>query len=154
MSQFMKTICICFKCLTFYNLFGKAFRGELVSQDLNDEPAEKLLERIMEEKAKMEAELKGTKKKAKRFKKKLHVQKQMPIPILFEGLEFEEGFRADLVVENKVIIELKSVEKVLNIHKKQLLTYLKLSKMKLGYLINFNEELLKNGIKRIINGKL
>ena len=86
--------------------------------------------------------------------KKLHVQKQMPIPILFEGIEFEEGFRADLVVENKVIIELKSVEKVANIHKKQLLTYLKLSKMKLGYLINFNEELLKNGIKRIINGKL
>jgi len=53
-----------------------------------------------------------------------------------------------------VIIELKSVQKIANIHKKQLLTYLKLSKMKLGYLINFNEELLKNGITRIINGKL
>ena len=86
--------------------------------------------------------------------KGLHVEKQVPIPISFEGLEFEEGFRADLVVENKVIVELKSVEKITNIHKKQLLTYLKLSKMKLGYLINFNEELLKNGITRIINGKL
>jgi len=86
--------------------------------------------------------------------KGLHVQKQVPVSIIFEGLKFEEGFRADLIVENKVIIELKSVQKIANIHKKQLLTYLKLSKMKLGYLINFNEELLKNGITRIINGKL
>lgn len=86
--------------------------------------------------------------------KGLHVQKQVPVPISFEGLEFEEGFRADLIAEKKVIIELKSVEKIANLHKKQLLTYLKLSKIKLGYLINFNEELLKNGITRIINGNL
>jgi GxxExxY protein len=59
-----------------------------------------------------------------------------------------------LLVENKVIVELKSVEKIINVHKKQLLTYLKLSHLKLGYLVNFNEELLKDGITRIINGNL
>jgi GxxExxY protein len=87
-------------------------------------------------------------------KKGLKTERQVPIPIIFENLEFPEGFRADLIVENKVIIELKSVEKICNIHKKQLLTYLKLSHIKLGYLINFNEVLLKSGITRIINGIL
>ncbi|MBI4650274.1 GxxExxY protein [Candidatus Desantisbacteria bacterium] len=87
-------------------------------------------------------------------KKGLKTQKQVPVPIIFEEIEFEEGFRADLIIENKVIIELKSIEMINNVHKKQLLTYLKLSHLKLGYLINFNEELLKNGITRIINGKL
>lgn len=62
------------------------------------------------------------------------------------------GFRADIIVEGKVIIELKSIESVLPVHKKQLLTYLKLSKKKVGLLINFNEELIKNGITRIANG--
>ncbi len=62
------------------------------------------------------------------------------------------GFRADIIVESKVIIELKSIESVLPVHKKQLLTYLKLSKKKVGLLINFNEELIKNGITRIANG--
>jgi GxxExxY protein len=62
------------------------------------------------------------------------------------------GFRADIIVEGKVIIELKSIESVLPVHKKQLLTYLKLSQKKVGLLINFNEELMKNGITRIANG--
>ena len=78
--------------------------------------------------------------------KGFHSKKQVPIPIEYAGIRFDEGFRADLIIEDKVIIELKSVEKIMNVHKKQLLTYLKLSSLKLGYLINFNEELLKNGI--------
>lgn len=86
--------------------------------------------------------------------KGLNVGKQVSIPIEFEGVKFDEGFRADIIVNDKVIIELKSIEKINNIHKKQLLTYLKLSNLKLGYLINFNEELLKNGITRIINGNI
>lgn len=84
----------------------------------------------------------------------LAVNRQVAIPIEFEGEEFDEGFRADLIVEDKVIIELKSVERASPVHKKQLLTYLKLSGLKLGYLLNFGDELMKNGITRIINGKL
>ena len=66
----------------------------------------------------------------------------------------ELGFRADLLIENKLIVELKSIETLAPVHYKQMLTYLKLSGIKLGLLINFNEELLKTGIKRIINGSL
>lgn len=84
--------------------------------------------------------------------KGLNVNRQVAIPIKFEGIQFDEGFRADIIANDKVVIEIKSVEKLINVHKKQLLTYLKLSNLKLGYLINFNEELLKNGISRIING--
>jgi len=84
--------------------------------------------------------------------KGLNVNRQVAIPIKFEGIQFDEGFRADIIANDKVVIEIKSVEKLNNVHKKQLLTYLKLSNLKLGYLINFNEELLKNGISRIING--
>jgi len=87
-------------------------------------------------------------------KQALRVQRQIAIPITFEGEIFDEGFRADLIVEGKVIIELKSVEKINPVHKKQLLTYLKLTGMKLGYLLNFGEELMKDGITRIINGNL
>lgn len=87
-------------------------------------------------------------------KRGLEVQRQVPIPISFEGEHFEEGFRADLIVGGKVIIELKSVEQLHPAHKKQLLTYLKLTEMKLGYVLNFGEELMKNGITRIINGTL
>ncbi len=87
-------------------------------------------------------------------KKGLSVQRQVPVPIIFEGEEFEEGFRADLIIEGKVIIELKSVEKTNPAHKKQLLTYLRLTGMKLGYLLNFGESLMKEGITRIINGDL
>ena len=84
----------------------------------------------------------------------LSVERQVGIPIVFEGERFDEGFRADLIVEGKVIVELKSVEKTNPAHKKQLLTYLKLTGMKLGYLLNFGEELMKNGITRTINGNL
>ncbi len=84
----------------------------------------------------------------------LRVRRQVPIPIEFEGIHFDEGFRADLVVEDKVIIELKSVESVSRAHKKQVLTYLKLSGLKLGYLLNFGEAVMKDGIYRIINGTI
>ena len=84
----------------------------------------------------------------------LAVNRQVTIPVEFEGERFDEGFRADLVVEGKVIIELKSVERANPVHKKQLLTYLKLTGLKLGYLLNFGDELMKNGITRIINGQL
>lgn len=84
----------------------------------------------------------------------LAVDRQVAIPIEFEEEKFDEGFRADLIVEGKVIIELKSVERASPVHKKQLLTYLKLTGLKLGYLLNFGDELMKNGITRTINGKL
>jgi GxxExxY protein len=87
-------------------------------------------------------------------KRGLSVERQAAIPIEFEGESFEEGFLADLIVERKVLLELKSVETINNAHKKQLLTYLKLTGIKLGYLLNFGEELMKNGITRTINGKL
>lgn len=87
-------------------------------------------------------------------KRGLSVQRQVAVPIEYEGERFEEGFRADLVVEGKVIVELKSVEKVNQAHKKQLLTYLRLGGMKLGYLLHFGEALMKDGITRTINGEL
>ena len=85
-------------------------------------------------------------------KRGFQVERQVPIKIKFEEIIFDEGFRADILVENKVIIELKSVENIRPVYKKQLLTYLRLSNCKLGLLINFNEELIKNGINRIVNG--
>ncbi len=84
----------------------------------------------------------------------LLVERQVGIPIQFMGESFEEGFRADLIIEKKVILELKSVEMLKPVHKKQLLTYLKLTGLKLGYIINFGEALMKDGIVRIINGQL
>ncbi|MGB9081662.1 MAG: GxxExxY protein [Desulfuromonadaceae bacterium] len=84
----------------------------------------------------------------------LRVERQVSIPIEFHGIRFDEGFRADMVVEDKVILELKSVECINNAHKKQVLTYLKLTGMKLGYLLNFGDELMKDGITRVLNGKL
>ena len=85
-------------------------------------------------------------------KQGLTVARQVPIPIQYDELVFEEGFRADLLVENKVIVELKSVEKLVRVHGKQVLTQLRLSDRKLGLLINFGEVHLKNGIERIVNG--
>ena len=80
------------------------------------------------------------------------VEAEKPCPIIYRGKEInDQGFRIDILVENRVVVELKSVEKVRNVHKKQLLTYLKLTKMPLGLLINFNEILLKDGITRIAN---
>ena len=82
----------------------------------------------------------------------LVVLRQEGIPVVYETVKMDIGFKADIIIENKVILELKSIEKLLPVHKKQLLTYLKLTKMKLGLLINFNENLIKNGITRIANG--
>jgi GxxExxY protein len=84
-------------------------------------------------------------------KRGLQVNRQVPLPVVYEEMRLEEGFRADLVVGGKVMIELKSVDKIADVHKKQLLTYLKLTGMKLGLLINFNEALIKDGITRIVN---
>ena len=77
---------------------------------------------------------------------------QVDIPVIYEEIKMDLGFRPDVIVDNKVIVEIKSVENVMPVHKKQLLTYLKLTKMKLGLLVNFNVELMKNGITRIANG--
>ena len=82
------------------------------------------------------------------------VDRQKPISIHYDGLIFEEGFRADLVVQGIIIVELKSVEALTALHGKQLLTQLRLSGLKLGLLINFGEVHLKNGIKRVINGTI
>jgi len=87
-------------------------------------------------------------------RKGLSVQRQVSIPIEFEGKYFNEGFRVDVFVEGKVIIELKSVEKITGAHKKQLLTYMKLTNTKLGYILNFGSELMKTGIIRVINGEI
>ena len=84
-------------------------------------------------------------------KQGLKVKRQKAIPVFWDDLKMELGFRADLIVENKVIIELKSVETIAPVHPKQLLTYLRITGLKLGLLINFNEKLIKNGITRIVN---
>ena len=84
-------------------------------------------------------------------KRGLEVKRQAPLPLVYEKISFDEGFRADLLVNGKVIVELKSLEKVAPVHKKQLLTYLRLADKRLGLLINFGEALIKNGITRIVN---
>jgi len=84
-------------------------------------------------------------------KSNIKCQRQVGIPVTYDDITMDLGFRADLVVERKVILELKSVENIMPVHKKQLLTYLKLTGMKLGLLINFNVELIKNGITRTVN---
>jgi GxxExxY protein len=85
-------------------------------------------------------------------KRGINVEKQVEIPVTYDHLKMDLGFRADLVVDNKLIIELKSVETIIPVHKKQLLTYLKLANMKLGLLVKFNVDLIKAGIVRIANG--
>ncbi len=87
-------------------------------------------------------------------KRGLLVHRQVPVAIEYEGQTFDEGFRADLIIEGKVIVELKSVETIHPAHKKQLLTYLRLTGMKLGYLLNFGSALMKEGIMRTIHGQL
>jgi len=87
-------------------------------------------------------------------RKGVTAERQKPMPILYDNIRFDEAFRSDLVVNGKVIVELKSVEALLPVHAKQLLTQLRLSGLKLGLLINFGEAHLKNGIKRVINGYL
>ena len=82
----------------------------------------------------------------------LRVARQVPVPVLYETLRFEEGFRVDVLVEDSLILELKSVEAVAPVHKKQLLTYLRLAGKRLGLLINFGAPLIKDGISRVVNG--
>jgi GxxExxY protein len=79
----------------------------------------------------------------------LFVERQKEIPVYLDGIKMGVGFRADLVIEQQVIVEIKSIETLMPVHAKQLLTYLKLTKIDTGLLINFNEELLKQGIKRL-----
>lgn len=81
----------------------------------------------------------------------LKIEKQKPLPLIYEEVKLEVGYRVDIIVENKVIIEIKSVEALNDVHLAQILTYLKLSDCKLGMLINFNVTLIKNGIKRVVN---
>jgi len=92
---------------------------------------------------------------AHELRKKGHeVERQKAMPMTYDGIRFEEAFRADLVVNGKVIVELKSIDALSGVHAKQLLTQLRLSGLKLGLLINFGELHLKNGLKRVINGYL
>lgn len=81
----------------------------------------------------------------------LRCERQVPVGVEYDSIKFDEGFRADAIVEDKVILELKSVEAVSRANKKQLLTYLRLTDKRLGLLINFGEELIKNGITRVVN---
>ena len=85
------------------------------------------------------------------IKLNLLVERQKPITVYWNDLKMDVGFRADIIVENKVIVELKSIELIAPVHPKTLLTYLRVTGIKLGLLINFNEELIKNGITRIVN---
>jgi GxxExxY protein len=80
----------------------------------------------------------------------LYVEKQITLPLIYETVKLDAGYRLDLLVENKVVVEIKSVEAIADIHVAQVLTYLKLSKCKVGLLINFNVKSLKDGVKRLI----
>lgn len=82
----------------------------------------------------------------------LQVERQIPVPVTYRGLKFDEGFRVDLIVESKVIVELKCVQGLNNAHRKQLLTYLRLADKRLGYILNFGETLMRRGITRAVNG--
>ena len=86
------------------------------------------------------------------IKRDLHVERQKPVSIKYDNITFDHAFYTDIIFEDKVIIELKSIETVKPLHKKQLLTYLKLTGKKLGLLINFGEVLIKDGIYRVVNG--
>ncbi|WP_188049401.1 GxxExxY protein [Flavobacterium sp. GP15] len=84
----------------------------------------------------------------------LKVEKQKQLPLVYEEVRLDVGYRIDIIIEDKFIVEIKSVEALTHVHLAQLLTYLKLSNCKLGLLINFNVSLLKNGVRRVINGTL
>ena len=81
----------------------------------------------------------------------VNVERQMPVPVIYDNIKLDEGFRADLIVEDKIIVELKSVENVVPVYKKQLLTYLRMADKRLGLLINFGSELIRDGISRVVN---
>ena len=82
----------------------------------------------------------------------MHVEKEKPMPLIFEEVKFDCGYRIDLLVEKKLVIEIKSVEALSDVHLAQTLTYMKLGDYKLGLLLNFNVVKLKDGIKRVVNG--
>lgn len=84
----------------------------------------------------------------------LHVEKQIALPLTYEEIKMDAGYRVDLFIEKKFIVEIKSVEALNDVHLAQILTYLRLSKCKLGFLINFNTNLFKHGVRRVINGYL
>lgn len=88
------------------------------------------------------------------IKANVFVEKQKGLPLVYEEVKLDIGYRTDLVIENKLIVEIKAVEVLNDIHLAQILTYLKLSNCKLGLLINFNVVLFKDGVKRVINGSL
>jgi GxxExxY protein len=90
----------------------------------------------------------------KLFKGGFYVEKEKPMPVIFEEIKLDCGYRIDLFVENKLVLELKSVEAINDIHLAQTLTYLKLGSYKLGLLMNFNTVRLKDGIRRVINGTI
>ncbi|MNE33500.1 hypothetical protein D3C80_1271720 [compost metagenome] len=81
----------------------------------------------------------------------MSVERQKTLPVIWDQINLDIGFRADLIVENKVILEIKSIEQLTDVHAKQVLTYLKITKMKLGLLINFNVPIIKFGIKRVVS---
>ena len=85
------------------------------------------------------------------LKRNFSVERQVPVPVYYDQVKMEIGFRSDLIVEKQVIVEIKSLEAIAPIHKKQVLTYLRLTNLRIGLLINFNEELLKKGITRLFN---
>jgi len=85
-------------------------------------------------------------------KRRLSYSRQKPIPVIWDDVKLEIGFRADVIVENKVIVELKSVENMTPVFPKVVLTYLRLTELKLGLLVNFNVALIKDGITRLVNG--
>ena len=87
-------------------------------------------------------------------KSNLKIEKQKALPLIYEEVKMDVGYRIDILIEDKFIVEIKSVEALNDVHLAQLLTYLKLSDCKLGLLINFNVKLLKNGVRRVINGSL
>ncbi|MFC7347485.1 GxxExxY protein [Chryseobacterium zhengzhouense] len=87
-------------------------------------------------------------------KEGLFVEKQKPMPLIYDGIKMDVGYRLDLLIESKFVLEIKSVEGLNDIHLAQILTYLRLSNCKLGMLINFNTLHFKNGVKRVINGTL
>lgn len=87
------------------------------------------------------------------LKSGIKVEKEISMPIIYKEIKLNQGYRIDLLIENKIVLELKAVDKITEIHKSQLLTYLRLGRYELGLLINFNVSILKNGIKRLINDR-
>jgi GxxExxY protein len=85
------------------------------------------------------------------IKRNVPMKRQESVAVVYDGLRIDMGFRADIIVDDKVIVEIKSVEALARVHYKQLLTYLKLSNLRLGLLVNFNQALIKDGIKRVVN---